>query len=257
MSTFANQVVLITGAGSGLGRQFALTLAAEGAAIGAIDLKDEPLAALAQELTGKRVAWAAGDVTDRASLQAAVTQVRECLGPVDLLIASAGIGMENSALQFGAGDFEAQIRVNLIGVANSVETVLPEMLTRRQGHIVGMSSCASYRGLPRMLGYCASKAGLNSLLEGLRVELSPMGVTVTTMCPSWIRTPLTAHVNVPQSAMLDVAHATQLMVEAIRRKRAFYAFPASAVRQVRLLRWLPCGLSDALTRRAFRRMGRA
>src|SRR5438874_55068 len=83
-------------------------------------------------------------------------------------------------------------------------------LGRRQGHIVGMSSLASYRGLPRMLGYCASKAGLNSLLEGLRVELRERGISVTTICPSWIRTPLTAHVNVPQSAMLDVGDATRL-----------------------------------------------
>jgi NAD(P)-dependent dehydrogenase (short-subunit alcohol dehydrogenase family) len=257
MSTFANQVVLITGAGSGLGRQLALTLAAEGAAIAAVDLNDEPLAALAKELAGKRIAWAVGDVTDREALRAAVTQVRERLGPIDSLIASAGIGMENSALQFRASDFEAQIQVNLIGVANTVELVLPEMLSRRQGHLVGMSSLASYRGLPRMLGYCASKAGLNALLDGLRVELRSRGITVTTICPSWIRTPLTANVQVPQSEMLDVGEATRLIVEAIRRKRAFYAFPAAAVRQVRLLRWLPCGLSDALTLRGFRKMGRA
>jgi NAD(P)-dependent dehydrogenase (short-subunit alcohol dehydrogenase family) len=257
MSHFVDQVALITGAGSGLGRQLAVTLAEEGASIAAIDLNEEALSALARELTGKRVAWAVGDVTDRKSLRAAVTRVEDQLGPTSLLIASAGIGSENSALDFRASDFEAQIQVNLLGVANSVEMVLPGMLARRKGHIVGMSSLASYRGLPRMLGYCASKAGLNALLEGLRVELRSFGITVTTICPSWVRTPLTAKVSVPQSAMLDVGHATRLIVEAIRRKRAFYAFPAAAARQVRLLRWLPCGLSDSLTLHAFRRMGRS
>src|SRR5712672_1390967 len=127
MSSFANQVVLITGAGSGIGRQLALTLAAQGAAIAAVDLNPESLAVLAAELPKTPFASAVGDVTDRASLQAAVDQVQQRLGAIDVLIANAGIGLETSALNFRAADVEAQIRVNLIGVANSVEAVLPGM----------------------------------------------------------------------------------------------------------------------------------
>src|SRR5437016_3935321 len=98
MAVFVNQVALITGAGSGLGRQLALLLAGEGAAVAAIDLQPEPLARLAEELPGKRFAWAVADVTDIPALRAAVTQLEQRLGPTDLLIASAGIGMETSAL---------------------------------------------------------------------------------------------------------------------------------------------------------------
>jgi NAD(P)-dependent dehydrogenase (short-subunit alcohol dehydrogenase family) len=252
MGAFANQVVLITGAGSGIGKQLALDLAQEGAAIAAIDLQPEPLTALAAELPGKPVAWAVGDVTDRALLKDAVTQVSKQLGPIDVLIANAGIGMENSALAFRAEDFEAQIRVNLIGVANSVEAVLPGMIERRQGHLVGISSLASYRGLPKMLGYCASKSGVNALLEGLRVELKPLGIHVTTICPCWIKTPLTANVKVPPEELMELPVAARHIVDAIRRRRPFYAFPPASVRRVRLLRWLPCGLSDRLTIAAFR-----
>jgi NAD(P)-dependent dehydrogenase (short-subunit alcohol dehydrogenase family) len=250
MTSFANRVVLVTGAGSGLGRQLALMLAGEGASVAGIDLKPEPLAALAAELPDVPFAWTIADVNDRAALSKAVTQLSSQLGPVDLLIASAGIGVENSALGFRAEDFEAQVCVNLIGVANSVAAVLPGMMERRRGHLVGISSLASYRGLPKMLGYCASKAGLNALLEALRVELKPFGITVTTVCPGWVRTPMTANVAIPASDMMELPDAARRILTAIRRGRSFYAFPLSTAWRVRLLRWLPCGLSDWLTLRA-------
>src|SRR5947209_64938 len=123
--SFTNRVVLITGAASGLGRQLALNLAGEGAVLAALDLNAAPLETLAGELQGRRLAWAAADVTDLPALRRAVAELEQKLGPVDLLIASAGIGRETSALDFHAEDVEAIVRVNLIGVANSIDAVLP------------------------------------------------------------------------------------------------------------------------------------
>src|SRR5262249_5684489 len=156
--------------------------------VAGVDLNHDSLAELTGKLPGGRFGWAVGGVTDRASLREAVAKTVKQLGPVDLFIANAGIGFENSALSVRAEDFEQHIRVNLIGVANSVEVVLPGMLERQKGHLVGISSLASYRGVPRMLGYCASKSGVNSLMEGLRAELLAHHITVTTICPGWIRT---------------------------------------------------------------------
>jgi NAD(P)-dependent dehydrogenase (short-subunit alcohol dehydrogenase family) len=249
MDDFTGRVALITGAAGGLGRQLALTLAGAGAAVAAVDLAAEGLGKLAADLAGKPIAWAVADVTDREALNAAVADLAGRLGPADLLFANAGIGLETSALAFRAADIEAQVRVNLIGVANSVEAVLPGMLQRRSGHLVGISSLASYRGLPKMAGYCASKAGLNALLDSLRLELGPHGIAVTTICPGWIRTPLTANIRVPQPYLLEVDEAARHIVEAVRRRRPFYAFPPPATRRVRLLRWLPCRLSDWALRR--------
>jgi NADP-dependent 3-hydroxy acid dehydrogenase YdfG len=254
MRSFADRVVLITGAASGIGRQLTVDLIAEGAAVAGIDWAPEALAKLETEMTGKPFASAVADVTDRQALSAAVRQLESRLGPTDLLIASAGIGIENSALEFRAHDFEAQIRVNLVGVANSVEAVLGGMMERRRGHLVAISSLASYRGIPRMAGYCASKAGVNALLEALRVELRPLDIAVTTICPGWIRTPLTADIGVPAEAMLNLPVAARRMLDAIRRRRRYYAFPARGLRPMQLLKWLPAGLSDWLTAQAVRRL---
>jgi NAD(P)-dependent dehydrogenase (short-subunit alcohol dehydrogenase family) len=252
MTAFANRIALITGAGSGIGKQLALELGKQGAAIAAIDLASEPLAALEAQLCGVNLAWQVADVTDRAVLGPAVAKLQERLGPVDLLIANAGIGCETSALDFRAADFERIVRVNLIGVANSVETVLPGMIERKRGHIVGISSLASFRGLPRMAGYCASKAGLNSLLDALRVELRETGIRVTTICPGWIRTPLTEQVEHEMEDLMEVDHATRVIVRAIARESPFVAFPGSSARSVRLAGILPCGVSDWLISRKFR-----
>lgn len=243
---FQDRVVLITGAGSGIGRQLARALAGEGALIAGVDLQGEALEKLTSELPSGRAAWAAADVTDRAALRQAVSQLRERLGPVDVLIASAGLGFETSALAYRGEDIETIIRVNLIGVSNGIDAVLPEMIERRRGHLVGLSSLASYRGLPRMAGYCASKAGLNALLDALRIELKPLGIAVTTLCPGWIRTPMTAAVDVPMPDILEVEDAAQRMVEAIRRRRAFLAFPSRSARPIRLLGLLPSRASDWL-----------
>jgi NAD(P)-dependent dehydrogenase (short-subunit alcohol dehydrogenase family) len=252
--SFASRVAVITGAGSGLGRQLAVNLAAEGAAVGAIDLRPEPLAALEDELKGRQVAWAVGDVTDRPALRAAVAQLEQRLGPTDLLIANAGIGLETAAVGFPIDAFEAQIRVNLLGVANTVDAVLPGMLQRQRGHLVTIASLASYRGLPKMAGYCASKAGVRAFMDSLRYELRPHGIRVTTICPGWILTPLTCNLNVPHPHMMRVEVAARRILTAVRQRRAFYAFPAVAAWQVRLLGWLPCGVSDWLVGTMLRRL---
>ena len=130
-------------------------------------------------------------MTDAVALQKAVQALEARLGPVDLLVANAGVGTETSALHFDAAAFANIIQVNLIGVANSAAAVLPGMLARGRGHLVAISSMASYRGLPSLAGYCASKAGVNALMEALRVQVRPRGIWTTTVCPGWIRTPMT------------------------------------------------------------------
>jgi NAD(P)-dependent dehydrogenase (short-subunit alcohol dehydrogenase family) len=256
MESFRNRVVLITGAASGIGRQLALTLAAEGARIAALDRQAEALDRLAADLKGAALTCAVTDVTDLAAVRAAVPQLETQVGPTDLLVASAGIGIETPAENFRAEDFAAQIQVNLLGVINTIDAVLPGMCQRQRGHLSVLSSMASCRGLPHMGGYCASKAGVNSLLDALRVELRPKGIAVTTICPGWIRTPLTTPLHVPAKDMMEVEDAVQRIVAALRARKPFVAFPTGTAWQAKLLRYTPQPLSDWLVRQWARRMNK-
>jgi short-subunit dehydrogenase len=254
MESFRNRVALITGAASGIGRQLALSLAAEDARIAALDRQGDALDKLARDLKGKTVACAVADVTDLSAVRAAVALLEEQLGPTDLLVASAGIGIETPAETFRAEDFTAQIQVNLIGVINTLDAVLPGMCQRRGGHIAALSSMASYRGLPHMGGYCASKAGLNSLLDALRVELEPKDIAVTTICPAWVRTPLTTPLGLPDKEVMEVEDAVRLILAALRARKPFLAFPTKSAWQGRLLRHTPLAISDWLTSQWARKM---
>jgi NAD(P)-dependent dehydrogenase (short-subunit alcohol dehydrogenase family) len=253
MESFRDRVVLITGAASGIGRALAHLVAAEGGRVAALDRQAKGLDALVGELAGQPVATAVADVTDLTAVRAAVAALEGQLGPTDVLIASAGIGHKTSAAEFRAEDVNAHIQVNLIGVVNSIDAVLAGMRQRRRGHLAVLSSLASYRGLPHMAAYCASKAGVNALLDSLRIELREFGIAVTTICPGWIRTPLTANLNLPAHEVMDVEFAARVIVAALHRRRPFIAFPARMAWHVRLLRYLPCPLSDWMIRRHLRR----
>ncbi len=246
MSEFVNEVILITGAASGLGRGMARALAAEGAIIGAIDRSPTALESLAKEFAGNRFACAVADVTDRAAIAAAVKQLEEKLGPTDRLIANAGIGRPTGMHEFSAADFAEIVHVNLIGVANSVAAVLPRMIERKRGHLVGISSLASFRGLPRMSAYCAAKAGVNSLFDSMAVELKPLGISCTTICPGWVRTPLTDQIKFEMKNLLEVDEAVRRILQAVRRKKRLFAFPARIAIMLRLVRCLPPSVGDRL-----------
>jgi short-subunit dehydrogenase len=251
-------VALITGAASGIGRQFAVSLAREGMSIAAVDRSGEGLAALEEELKrlNRTVAWEVADVSDAAGLRDKVELLEGRLGPTELLIANAGVGIETSALNYRAEDVATVVQVNLLGVSNSIAAILPGMMQRRRGHIVGISSLASFRGLPRMLAYCASKAGVNALLDGLRVEVGPFNIAVTTICPGWIQTPMTADLDLKVKGKLRVEDAVERMLGAIRRRRPFFAFPPSLAWQMRFLAWLPRSVGDWLVARLLARAER-
>lgn len=250
------EVALITGAASGIGRELAMMLAARGVRIAAVDVCDAGLTELANNLRARNqpIATAVVDVTNASELRSQIARLETELGPTDLLIASAGIGSETKVQPFDIEKVTAIININLLGVVNSVAAVVPGMIERRRGHIVGLSSLASYRGLPSMFAYCSSKAGLNSFLEGIRIELRPHNVHVTTICPGWIRTPMTAHVTAPMAGILEVSAACRKILDAIRRRRPFYAFPHATARRTWLLRFLPTSISDWLVAVMFERM---
>ena len=157
MPKLAGKVAVVTGASSGIGWALAKQLAADGCTLGLIARRAEPLAELAAQLP--KAAFATADVSDRVQVDAAVAALRQQLGPIDLAFANAGVGMPTLLDPVNVADVEAMIRVNVLGVVYLCAAVMPEMLKRKSGHLVGVSSLAGYRALPGESAYCASRTG--------------------------------------------------------------------------------------------------
>ena len=239
--TFANQVGLITGASSGIGWALAKVLAAQGCRVGLVARRQDKLQALAREIgqASGTAAFAVADVADRSQTLAAIHAIATQLGPIDLLIANAGVGMPTRLDPMNVQDIETMFRVNTLGVVYAIEAVLPEMLRRGRGHVAAVSSLAAYKGMPGESAYCASKAAVNYYLEGLRIHLRDKGIAVTTLCPGFVRTPMTAVNEFHMPWLLDADEAARRMVRALHRRRKVYNFPWQTNLLMKLTRWLP------------------
>ncbi|HXG13408.1 MAG TPA: SDR family NAD(P)-dependent oxidoreductase [Gemmataceae bacterium] len=242
-----DHVAVVTGAASGIGRALCPLLAREGVRLGLLDRNAEGLASLAEELraVGAACATATADVRDRGAVHAAVTTLAGQLGPVDILVACAGITGTTLVDDLDVEGTEAILRVNLLGVAHAIDAVLPGMLERRRGQIIALSSLAGCRGMPFSAAYSASKAGLAAYLESLRPALRRRGIGVTTVLPGFVRTPLMQSAAVqPPVPLMEPGAAARHVLKAILRRRRVYSFPWDTSLAVRLLCWLPAGVYD-------------
>lgn len=227
--SFANQVAVVTGASSGIGRALVKALAAQGCKVGAIARRRELLDELADEVrrTGGTIALASADVADRTQTLAAFASLRETLGPVELLIANAGVGKPTTLEPFDVEAIERIYRVNVFGVLYSIEAVLPEMLSRGRGGLAVVSSVAAYKGIPGSQAYTSTKAAINNFLEGLRLQLriQKKAITVTTICPGFVRTEMTAGHKFRMPFLLEPDDAARRILTALRRRTTVYNFP--------------------------------
>lgn len=221
------RVAVVTGASSGIGRALALELQRDGYALGLTARRSEPLEALEREIgtLGGRAASQTADAADRAGTLAAIHALADALGPVDLLVANAGMGISKPVYEPNADTYEQMIRVNLLGPYYAVEAVLPSMLERGSGHLVAMSSLAKFVTGPGAGQYSATKAALSMWMDATRLELEPRGITCTTIQPGFIRTPMTDENDFEMPFLMDVDVAAQKIARAIRRRKNVYSFP--------------------------------
>jgi short-subunit dehydrogenase len=241
---WSNKVVFITGASSGIGRALAVELGRRGAAVGLLARRAEALRDVAGEVEkagGKALALPA-DVRNAGEVEKAAARIRELWGHIDVLVANSGVGMITPGTNFRADEVTEVITINTIGVINSVAAVLPDMIARRGGHLVAISSLAAYRGLPKSCAYSASKAAVSTFFESLRVDLQGTGVDVTTIHPGFIKTPLTAGRKGRLLFLMELDDAIRRIVRAIEARRRTYAFPWQLAGLVRLLKLVPDAL---------------
>jgi short-subunit dehydrogenase len=181
-------VALITGASSGIGAELARQAVAAGAHVGLVARREAELERLRAEL-GDRAAIAVADVGVRAEVATAVKQLTAALGPIDIVVNNAGIGMYDAFLDADVDEIDRLMRTNYLGVVHVLKEVLPGMVERRRGHLVSVSSVAGRIGAPFESAYSATKFAVNGLTEALSVELTPFGIGTSTVNPGPVDTP--------------------------------------------------------------------
>jgi short-subunit dehydrogenase len=190
LTSYAGLNAVVTGASSGIGRELALRLSQKGARVALVARRAERLESLAAEITaghGEALVVPC-DVGDRTQVSAAAQQVLERFGSVELLINNAGYGHHRRFLDWDLDDMERMMRVNYFGALYWTKALLPQMVTRRRGWVVFVSSVAGKLGVPEESAYAASKFAMVGLAEALSYEVEDADVHVLTVCPGTIRT---------------------------------------------------------------------
>jgi NAD(P)-dependent dehydrogenase (short-subunit alcohol dehydrogenase family) len=236
------QVAWVVGGSSGIGAAVARELVRRGATVAISARRKEQL----QDVAGGDMLVLPADVTDAAAVAAAAARVRQELGRVDLAVQSAGYWKQMDPADWDTGVFDQHVRVNLIGMSNTIAAVLPAMLQRRSGTIAGIASVAGYRGLAGSEAYGATKAAQINLLESLRVHVARTGVRVTTVCPGFVSTDLTAGNRFPMPFIIEASQAARSICDGLEHDRTEIIFPTPMALLMKTARLVPARAWTAL-----------
>ncbi len=237
---------VITGASSGIGWELALQLARPGTSyclISRNQTKLDSIQALCEQ-KGAVVRTYALDIAQKAKLQKALLEYDQEF-PVDLVVANAGVGTALSAsLNGGKADYEKIIQTNILGIHHTVEPLIPLLKSRGSGQIALMSSLASYRGYSKYYIYNATKAYVRIYGQGLRLDLKKFGISVSTIAPGFIKTPLTDKNGFKMPLLMSPEKACKKIIRGLQKKKSLIAFPKTLYYIVHLLASLPAPIAD-------------
>lgn len=236
-----DRVVWVTGASSGIGEALSLELGRRGARVALSARRADLLQQLASRIiaAGGQAAPFPADVEDAPSLLEATRGIKEWAQPVDILVANAGTHIPSYPQHFDATEYARLMSINYIGMLNSLAAVVPEMVKRQAGQIVGVASLAGFRGAPSAAAYGASKAAMTHFLESARFHLKRERVQVTIVHPGFVKTPLTDKNNFFMPFLLSAERAAQVICDGIERDRKEIAFPLLFSWALKLGRVLP------------------
>lgn len=203
----SRRVAVVTGGGSGIGAAICARFATDGMAVVVADRDTANAQRIAEDIVtrGGDAAAVAMDVASPESVEQAMAFAEERFGSLDVMVASAGIGIQKSMLETTIEEWTSIIAVNLTGVFLCGKAAAARMAPRGFGRIINISSVAGMRGIPGRCAYGASKGGVNSLTQVMAVEFGPLGITVNAIAPGPINTPLTdrMHTNETRRAYTD------------------------------------------------------
>lgn len=241
---------LITGASSGIGAALARTLAREGVEVVLVARREAALRELADAIMGEggKAHVHALDVGDPDATVAAIQRLDDELGGIDLVVANAGVAGHRWSGQLDWDACSTIIDVNVRGAIATLVALLPRMVARGHGQLVGLSSVAQYRGLPKNATYCGSKAFLSTFLESLRVDLRGSGVSITDVRAGFVDTPLSA--GVPSKPFeIDADTAAKLIRDAIAVRQGVLVFPLPMRILGALLTIMPAAIYEPIVAR--------
>jgi 3-oxoacyl-[acyl-carrier protein] reductase len=228
MESLKGKTALITGAGRGIGRASAIALAKEGVNVGLMGLTMENLEKVATELTeiGVEVSAATANVAELESVTHAVEHIKSDLGSIDIVINNAGIAKFGGFLDLSPEEWENIIRVNLMGVYNVTRAVLPDMIDRKTGDIINISSTAGQKGAPVTSAYSASKFAVLGLTESLMMEVRKYNIRVSALTPSTVATDLALETNLisenDPNRFMQPEDLAELMVSQLKLNRRVF-----------------------------------
>ena len=242
--------VVITGASGGIGLALARHYLESGATVAACARRRDPLQSLAAEYPGKVFPYVL-DVRDGVAIRTAADDFMMRVGVPDIVIANAGVSIGTLTRHAEDNDvFRHVMETNVLGALHTFQPFIAPMRAAGRGRLVGIASVAGFRGLPGSGAYSASKAAFISYLESLRLEMHGSGVKVVTLCPGYIRTPMTDINPYPMPFMLEADDAARRFAGVIERGCSFKVVPWQMAIVGRLLKLLPNWLYDRLFAKA-------
>lgn len=232
MESLNGKIALVTGAGKGIGRAIALSLAKEGVSVALLSRTESDLTKLAEEIIsiGVRSIVLVADISNIEQVNNAVQKAKAELGPIDILINNAGTGTFAKFLDLEPDEWENMIKVNLFGTYYATRAVLPEMIARKTGDIVNISSTAGKSGAAVTSAYSASKFAVFGMGESLMQEVRKHNIRVTTLAPSTVLTDLAKSANLITGDADKVMHPedfAELIIAQLKLNRRIFVKEAS------------------------------
>lgn len=243
------RTAFVTGASSGIGAALCHRLAARGIDVYAAARRQDALNDLVHSIrqSGGRAHAVAVDVQDAQNIAHTMQEIDAHCGGLDLIVANAGIGGESlSMTKTDFADIKRVIDTNLTGAIATLTAVLPQMLERGFGHIVGISSLAGEIQLPMGATYGATKAALSFWLNSVDIELRPLGIYTTDVRPGFVRTPMTAKNKFPMPFLVEVDDAAEEIDRALIRRDRVLRFPAGLGAVISVAQQIPSSLRGAI-----------